>query len=127
VSALRIALPGQPVRLIYDQAVKLTPRQEVVLHTVRAFNGNRSRAAKHLGVTVRAVQKSMEYAEAAGAYVPPIPSRVGIPIGVHRDLAPRCGATTRSGPCGRPVGHPPSCIGEKAWYRKRTPERTMFR
>lgn len=117
---LRVSVPGQPVRFVGDEP-RLTERQEVVLHWVRSFNGNRSRAARHLGVTVRAVQKSLEYAKEAGANVPPSPAgRLGRLGAKRKPLGPRCHAPMRSGICGRPLDHRArGHVEESAWRRKR--------
>lgn len=125
MSLLRVNHPGQVVRFIGRPEPVLTKRQEVVLHTVRAFNGNRSRAARHLGVTVRAVQKSMMYAKEAGVTLPPSPTgRIGRPNIMRAPLGPRCHAAMRSGICGRPLGHPSiNHVEEKAWHRKRPVKR----
>jgi hypothetical protein len=59
MSALRISRPGQPTILIDlndDPEARLTPRQRRVLVTLRSVHGNRSRAARLLGVTTQYVQ-----------------------------------------------------------------------
>jgi hypothetical protein len=127
VSSLRIAHPGQAAVLLAETVPVLTARQEQILHACRSFGGNRSRTARHLGVTVAAVQRSLGYAIQAGANVPPPITRRGIPNGIPREVGPRCGKPMRSGTCGRRAGHPPACINERAWARKRSPERTLFR
>ncbi len=72
MSALRIARPGRPVELVVDvdPYAGLTPRQRQALELVRAHNGNRSRAARQLGVTVQTVQFLVRAAKRRGAIVP---------------------------------------------------------
>lgn len=125
---VRIAHPGRPTRIIRDAEPVLTKRQEQVLHVVRAHNGNRSHAARQLGVNISAIQKSLKYAKAAGASVPVAkPGRKGIPDSTPRKIGPRCGEPTRRGVCGRPQGHPATCITEDAWFRNRSPHIARFR
>ena len=119
--------PGQPVRFVGKLESRLTERQGLILHTVRAFNGNRSRAARHLGVSVGAVQKSLGYAKQAGVNVPPgRVGRRGIPDRDPRLLGPRCGKPMRSGMCGRRLDHPACCIEQGAWQRYRGPGISLF-
>lgn len=71
MSALRVAHPGQPVRLInLDPYAALTPRQNQILDAVRAHNGNRSRAARHLGISVQGVQHVLRAVVRLGVFVP---------------------------------------------------------
>lgn len=72
MSALRIAHPGRPLRLIaeVDPDSRLTARQRQAVDLVRAHNGNRSRAARQLGVTVQTVQFLIRAAKRRGAVVP---------------------------------------------------------
>lgn len=53
-----------------DPYLLLTPRQRDIVHAVFAFDGNRSRAARHLGVTVTAVQDVVRVAVRHGVRVP---------------------------------------------------------
>lgn len=84
MSALRIAVPGQPVRLVRDDDPEwlLTQRQREILAVVRSHRGNRTRAAAQLGVTVQSVQAAMRLVARAG---------VRVPRGARRgpDLGPR--------------------------------------
>lgn len=87
MSALRIAHPGSPTRVVnLDAEAELTRRQREVLHVVRAYNGNRSRAARHLGVRTTTVQMSLRAAAARGVPVPPAPNGGA---GRGPDLRPR--------------------------------------
>lgn len=72
MSALRIAHPGRPVKLVIDvdHEAGLTPRQRLALELVRAHNGNRCRAARQMGVTVQTVQFLIRAARRRGAMVP---------------------------------------------------------
>lgn len=121
MSALRVAHPGQPTRLVpeYDPFLGLTPRQRHILDVVRSFGGNRSRAARHLGICVAAVQASLRVSAAAGATVPPRITRKGIRNSVQHELTPRCGRVMRTGVCGRQAGHPHGCTETRAWRRER--------
>ncbi len=77
MSAIRLSYPGQPIRLVPDPDpfAGLTARQRRILEVVRSCNGNRSRAARHLGITVQAVQDRLRSCRHAGATVPPIARR----------------------------------------------------
>lgn len=73
MSALRISRPGQPVVLIDlrdDPEAVLTPRQRQVLLVLRSVNGNRSRAARELGVTTQHVQDVVRLCHRRGVPVP---------------------------------------------------------
>lgn len=87
MSALRIAVPGRPIELVrdVDPYEVLTPYQRRTLDLIRAHNGNRSRAARQLGVTVQTVQFTVRRIERRGVSVPPR-ARHG---GRGPDLAPR--------------------------------------
>jgi hypothetical protein len=123
MSAIRLSHPGQEPRLVIetDPYWSLTERQRRVVDVVRFHCGNRSHAAKQLGVRVRAVQASVHRARLAGVSVPPGRTRKGIPNSRTVVLTPRCtrpmdfGAT-----CGRRENHPRHCISVEAWRRKRT-------
>jgi hypothetical protein len=119
MSALRFSVPGMAPRLIADPDPfsGLTPRQRDVLAAVRAHNGNRSRAARELGVTTAAVQHVIRIATTAGARVPRGATRG--PNSVPRPLAPRCPLPVAGGPCGRGAQHPGSCVSVGAWQRRR--------
>ena len=108
MSALRIARPGEPVRLVHEAQPALTARQEHVLHVVRSFRGNQHAAARHLGITYQAVHGMVEAAVRRGARKPPKFSRKGVPELRRRVVAPRCGVTMqlRGDRCGRPIAHP---------------------
>lgn len=84
MSALRISVPGQPVRIVRDDDPerRLTQRQRDVLAAVRSHRGNRSRAARDLGVTVQSVQFALRAITRRGVRVPRGASR-------GPDLAPR--------------------------------------
>lgn len=69
-----------------DPEHQLTRRQREILHAVRAHAGNRSRAARSLGVTVQTVQYAIRAARLAGARVPPAPN---CGAGRGPDLTPR--------------------------------------
>lgn len=112
MSALRLAQPGQPTRLVVevDPYWSLTPRTRYILDRLRGCNGNRSRTARDLGVTVQTVQRAARLGLAAGVRVTPAPKSGA---GRGPDLRPRkgkpdpCrGTLARSGhPCGRGFGH----------------------
>lgn len=114
MSALRLSRPGQPVVLIPDDPYgRLTRRQRDILQAVRSTNGNRARAARHLGISTTAVQAAMRLCAKHGAPVPaPLPSRRGQP-NLHpmpvRPTTPRCGFPMRykHEPCARRAGHTP--------------------
>lgn len=120
--------PGVPPRLIPDFEPVLTARQAQVLHIVRSYGGNRSRAARHLGVNVSVVQKALHYCTKAGARVPPVITRRGIPNGTRLALSPRCAyVLPRHGePCGRRLDHPGCHVGVRAWT-KPEPQPSRFR
>jgi hypothetical protein len=86
MSALRHSVPGQPPRLIpeTDPYLGLTPRTRYILDQLRGHNGNRSRTARTLGLTVQTVQRAAKLGREAG---------VMVPEGHRRgpDLAPRVG------------------------------------
>ena len=77
MSACRIAQPGRPVELVrdVDPFAGLSQRQREILDIVRSCNGNRSRAARHLGINTAAVQAALRLAERAGAPIPQIARR----------------------------------------------------
>ena len=119
MSALRISVAGQPTRFVAEPEPHLTSRQRQILETVRAYCGNRSRAARALGINVAGVQASLRVAAAAGALVPPGVTRRGIPNGSQRPLGARCALPMREGRCGRREGHPGGCVSVRAWQRVR--------
>lgn len=112
MSALRIAHPGKPTQIIEqrDPYWSLTQRQRQILDTVRGHNGNRSRAARQLGITFRSVQASLCLAQHAGVRVPPA-AKGG--AGRGPDLRPRKGKPVACGAhmprygasCARGMGH----------------------
>jgi hypothetical protein len=113
VSALRIARPGEPVRLVPldtpDPELALTMPQRRLMHLLRMYGWNQTRVARHLGIHTVTVQSSVRRIRAAGVAVP------GLRGGAARgpDLRPRkglpvaCGVPlVRSGePCARGTGH----------------------
>lgn len=72
MSALRFSVPGRPIVLVRDDDPErhLTQRQREVLAAVRAHRGNRTRAARQLGVTVQSVQFALRAAARHGARIP---------------------------------------------------------
>lgn len=126
MSALRLSQPGLPTRLVIevDPYWTLTARTRYIVDRLRGHNGNRSRCARDLGVTVQTIQRAARLGIAAGVPVVPAP-RGG--AGRGADLVPRkgkpepCrGTLARSGgPCGRGRGHagghrsPRSVLGER--------------
>ena len=77
MSALRFSAPGCVTIIINepDPFAGLTRRQGDVLAAVRGCNGNRSRAARTLGISVQSVQASVRLARRAGAPIPRIARR----------------------------------------------------
>lgn len=71
----RLNYPGQPVRLVVDDPdpdEHLTERQRQIVQAVRARNGNRSSAARDLGISVQSVQIALRDAARTGPVrVPP--------------------------------------------------------
>jgi hypothetical protein len=84
VSALRIARPGQPARLIPepDPWADLTPWQRRCVEAVYARNGNRTYAARDLGTDVTNLQCAIRRAKRTGIRIPDGARR-------GRDLRPR--------------------------------------
>jgi DNA-binding CsgD family transcriptional regulator len=87
MSAIRISVPGRPIELVrdVDPHEVLTPYQLRTLDLIRAYNGNRSRVARHLGVTPQTVQFTVRRIMRRGVAVPPR-ARYG---GRGPDLLPR--------------------------------------
>ena len=111
MSAVRVMVDGKPAwREERDPYWSLTQRQRRILDTVRGHNGNRSRAARDLGISFESVQASLRLAAANGTRVPAAP-RGG--AGRGPDLRPRrgkpvpCGAAmpVAGAPCGRGANH----------------------
>ncbi len=77
MSALRIARRGVPAELIPDPDcyAGLTSHQLRVIEVLLAHRGNRSRAARQLGVTVQSVQATVRVIARRGAPLPPIARR----------------------------------------------------
>lgn len=120
MSALRLSAPGTPTRLIPDPDPYngLTSRQRHILDVVRGFSGNRSRAARQLGVTVGAVQHTLRACERAGLTIPRGATRG--PAIEPTAVAPRCALRMPlSGRCGRRDGHAGGCVSVRAWQRAR--------
>lgn len=123
MSALRISIPGQPIRIVaeFDEAT-LTPRQRKTLDTLRAYRGDRRRAARALGITKEGIEGTIRRIRRAGAAVPPgLGTRLGIPNDRPRERAPICGRLmVRSGAtCGLPVRHANYCRSEAAVAKDR--------
>ena len=120
MSALRYAHPGHETRLVPDKDPYhgLTQRQRQIFDVVRGYSGNRSRAARQLGVTAGRVQHVLRACEKAGMTVPRGATRG--PDSVARPLEPRCRLRMPlSDRCGRRDGHNGSCVSVGAWQRAR--------
>lgn len=121
MSALRFAHPGRETQLVEqrDPYWSLTPRQRKILDTVRSFNGNRSAAARDLGISDQAVQASIRIAVARGNRPPPSLFR-------GRDLQPRATKPEHCGrwmpqsqaPCARGAQHAGHCSSAVALDRR---------
>jgi hypothetical protein len=119
MSALRIGRPGVPVVLVREPEPLLTLHQERVLHLLRSYRGNRSRTARHLGVTTGAVQGVVRRAKALGVRVPPAATRAGTK-NQPRELSPRCQHMIFGiEQCARRVNHPGTHNRKAAWDKWR--------
>lgn len=87
MSAVRVMIDGKPAwRQFRDPYWSLTQRQREVLDRVRAFGGNRSRAARSLWISTTSVQSSLRLAGRAGVSLPKAPNNGA---GRGPDLKPR--------------------------------------
>jgi two-component system NtrC family response regulator/two-component system response regulator HydG len=65
--------------------------QQYILHTLQEAGGNRTRAARVLGISLRCLQYKLKAYAEDGAGVPGQPGRAGEPAGTHRTAEPLLG------------------------------------
>lgn len=126
VSALRVMVDGRPTwKPDTDPYLGLSQRTRYIIDRLRGHNGNRSRTARDIGVTVQTVQRAVRVAAAAGVRVPAAPKSGA---GRGPDLLPRKGLR---GPCAAPLartGEPCARgIGHAGGHRSALSERLMRR
>jgi hypothetical protein len=122
MSAVRLAHPGQPTRVIEDRDpyLGLSQRQRDILDAVRAYGGNRSRAARQLRISVGRVQQVLRDAAEAGVLIPAGATRRGPHNSTPRPVGARCPRPMPlAGTCGRREAHGGKCVSVVAWQRVR--------
>lgn len=105
MSATRAYVDGRPVWVPdADPWTDLTPWQRTCAHAVLARQGNRTRAARDLGVSTTTVQQTVERLARKGLVLP-VGKRRGPDLRPRKGTRPPCGEAIRGGACGRGTGH----------------------